>query len=215
MLAASSCDNDDDVHERIRAENQQLCRAAIWLPRALAIGDTEWALTYLVRIWHSSWKLPGAFRRVAAPAGVPRESQDFMLGIWQSHGDHLRQELGDLLLTKALRAVLPPYTGPDMTLYRGDGARNRRRRTYGLAWGASREVAERFARGIWQTTDGGSVVVRAQVSASAIICAVHEHGDARYGEDEYLVDRRQLGRVTLLARFAQRHPRESATPPRS
>ena len=38
-------------------------------------------------------------------------------------------------------ALLPAYTGPALTLYRGDSAWNRKRRTYGPSWSAAVELA--------------------------------------------------------------------------
>lgn len=93
--------------------------------------------------------------------------------------------------------------GPALTLYRGESASNRRRRTYGLSWSREQGVADGFARGIWQTFEGGSVLLETIVEPQTIICApmLHDNG---YGEDEYLVDRRVLGTVTVLARYPQR-----------
>ena len=86
-----------------------------------------------------------------------------------------------------------------MTLYRGDSAWNRKRRTYGLAWSTKREVAEGFARGTWRTFKGGSVLLSTVAPREAIICCV---GNER-GEAEYLVDRRALKVVSVVERFAQ------------
>jgi hypothetical protein len=120
---------------------------------------------------------------------------------WNAH-----LEVGDdLLLIRALRVVLPPYRGPTVTLFRGDGARNCRRRTYGLSWTSELAVAEDFANREWRTTEGGSVVLETLAPPDAILCAPGLHDD-RYGENEYLIDRRRLGRVTVLQRFPQLSP---------
>jgi hypothetical protein len=108
--------------------------------------------------------------------------------------------------------VLPPYKGPAITLYRGDGARNRQRRTYGLSWTSNPDVAEAFAKGLYRNSMGGSVILQADVPAEAIICHVAADADHdRYDEAEYLVDRRRLGRVKVIERLAQREhePRPS------
>jgi hypothetical protein len=193
------------VLERIAADTAAARHTAACLPRALALGDTEGAGRCLTLLWERL-ELVTAFRRVARLPSVPPESQDFMLHLWQNYGDHLRQELGTPLLARVLRVVLPPYRGPDMTLYRGNSARNLRNRTYGLAWSASQEMDEGFARGIWRTFEGGSVLLRAQAPAAAIICCLGDH--ERPEEEEYLVEARRLGRVELLARFSQQSPRE-------
>jgi hypothetical protein len=128
------------------------------------------------------------------------------LAIYIRHGEHIRLEVGDdLLLIRALRVLLPPYRGPAVMLFRGDGARNCRRRTYGLSWTGERAVAEDFANREWRTTEGGSVVLQTLASPEAIICAPCLHDDG-YGENEYLIDRRRLGGVTVLQRFPQLSP---------
>jgi hypothetical protein len=122
------------------------------------------------------------------------------------NGSHIRSEVvDDLILIKGLRSLLPRYTGPGTTLYRGDGALNRSRRTYGLSWTASREVARHYARGDWQETKGGSVLLQAYAPNEAIICAPRLIND-RYGEQEYLVDRRGLTDIRELERFCYRSP---------
>lgn len=110
-------------------------------------------------------------------------------------------------MTRALRVLLPPYRGLAVTLFRGDGARNCRRRTYGLSWTSERAVAEDFAKRDWRTTEGGSVVLQTLASPDAILCAPYLHDD-RYGENEYLIDRRRLSCVTVLQRFPQLSPQQ-------
>jgi hypothetical protein len=78
-----------------------------------------------------------------------------------------------------------------LTLYRGDSALNRCRRTYGLAWSREQKVAESYARGKCQTFKGGSALLHTIAEPQAIIRAPMLH-DNSYDEDEYLVDRRFL-----------------------
>jgi hypothetical protein len=133
-----------------------------------------------------------------------------LLHTWRWHGDHLRSEVNDdLVLTAALRVLLPRYTGPGLTLYRGDSALNRRRRTYGLSWSASVVTAANFARGPWRSFTGGSVLLRAPVPPEAIVCATALHGD-EHDEAEYLVDRRYLRRVDVIKRYGEPPPDHSA-----
>ncbi len=103
-----------------------------------------------------------AIRASARLAVVGREMQDAFLRLWIRHGDHIRCEAGnDLALIRALRVLLPAYSGPALTLYCGDGAFNRRRRTHGLAWSRSEKVADSYARSnLWRRCEGGSVLLR-------------------------------------------------------
>jgi hypothetical protein len=66
-----------------------------------------------------------------------------------------------------------------------------------------RETAEGFARGIWQTFQGGSVLLEADVPPEAIVCVVEADED-RYDEKEILIDRRCLKGVRVIARYDQR-----------
>jgi len=107
-------------------------------------------------------------------------------------------------LIRMLRKVLPPYRGPSLTLYRGHGAFNHQHRTYGLSWSADSAVAAGFARGKWRTWEGGSVVVQSAVPARAIIAQVPDD----YEEQEFLVDHRDLGAVSVLQTLSQISPEE-------
>jgi hypothetical protein len=78
----------------------------------------------------------------------------------------------------------------------------RRCRRYGFAWTASREVAWRFANGMYRMYEGGTVLMETQAPVDAIISSPTHHGDA-YGEAEYLVDRRHLKGVRVLERYPQ------------
>jgi hypothetical protein len=151
---------------------------------------------------YEGWKR--VFRRLARSDWKAKpEARRAWLRFYMNSGDHIRLEVGeDLLLIRALRILLPPYRGRAMTLFRGEGARNRRHRTYGLSWTNRREVAEYHANGYWLHSIGGSVLLRTLAPPDAIICAPHRL-DNRYNENEYLVDRRRLDRVTVLQRFSQ------------
>jgi hypothetical protein len=125
------------------------------------------------------------------------------LAVWERHGDHIRGEVGnDRILVRALRILLPSYAGPGMTLFRGDSTFNRRRKTYGLAWSADEDVADGFAQNLWLHMKGGSVVLRAEVPAAAIIAAIDNATD-HYGERDFFVDRRFLKKVEVLRSYGQ------------
>lgn len=145
----------------------------------------------------------GAMRAVSSEPNVSREFRDGFLRLWIRSGDHIRQEIGDdLILASGLRALLPPYDGPGLRLYRGEGASNRSRRTYGLSWTSDCDIAAAFAQGLVQTSHGGSVLLSATAPREAIICAPALLND-RYQETEYLVGRRLLKNVKVLQRYPQ------------
>jgi hypothetical protein len=73
----------------------------------------------------------------------------------------------------------------------------------GLAWSASVNVARDFAKSLWQTYQGGSVLLETQAPGASIICALATSNDCG-GEQEYLVDRRFLGTVKVIERFVQK-----------
>ena len=143
-----------------------------------------------------------AMRAVSRLPSVPRVTTQFFLRVLIKYGDKLRQECSDLILADGLRVLLPKYKGPDMHLYRGDSFLNRSRRTYGLSWTSSVEVARNHAKGFWIHSEGGSVVIETHAPRDAIICKVPKSED-RYNEAEYVVDRRRLTTVKVVERFAQ------------
>jgi hypothetical protein len=124
--------------------------------------------------------------------------------VWVEHGDHIRSEVDDdLVLNKALWSLLPRYIGPaPLTLYRGEALGNRSRRTYGQAWTTDVEVARNVALGTFRSFEGGSVLLKTTASGQAIISAP-AHGEDRYREQEYLVDRQRLGCVEFVERSTQ------------
>jgi hypothetical protein len=70
-----------------------------------------------------------------AKHSAPVELRTRFVAAWIESGDHIRCEIGDdPVLIDGLRALLPPYVGDPVRLYRGDSAWNRRRRTYGVSW---------------------------------------------------------------------------------
>jgi hypothetical protein len=189
-----------------RAEERRLERSVVRdFARAVRTGDAELCVQSIETLDERvPWQWPAVMRAVAKS---PCASDDFrkrLLGLWVLGGDHIRQEVGnDLVLADGLRAMLPRYTGPSVRLYRGEGAQNRRRRAYGLSWSATAEAARAFASsGMYRTSVGGSVLLETLAPTVAIICAPAAL-DNRYGEDEYLVDRRRLRTVRVLERYGQ------------
>ena len=137
-------------------------------------------------------------------AAARRDFREFC----RTYGDSLRNDVGDdIVLIRALRALLPAYRGGPVTLFRGEGAKNRKRRAYGMSWTTVRAVAEHHAKGWWRTSRGGSVVLKVAAVAASIIASLK--GFDRFAEREYLVDRRFLTNVHVIERYSQALPTES------
>jgi len=116
-----------------------------------------------------------------------------LLSFWISYGFHIMCSLkGDEILPATFRQLLPAYSGPSMTLYRGelysrycDGSR-------GIAWTSKFEVARIFADRR-ASDEGVGVILRTEASPEMIIARVGGHLEAE--EEEYLVDYRMLHRI--------------------
>ena len=128
---------------------------------------------------------------------------------WVHHAEHIRLEVGDdLLLTRALRKLLPPYQGGDKILYRGEYFRNRKFGTYGLSWTPLRSIATGFCTDAFRDCcTGGAVLLKANVPRAAIIAKIHKGYDS-YQDKEYLVDRTKL--PAHAVRVVKAYPQDAA-----
>lgn len=152
-------------------------------------------------LWRNAMRL-----LASSPRAGPKIQAKFAR-IWLNCGDHIRQEVRSTRwLGDALKVLLPVYTGPGLILYRGEGAWNRRRGTYGMSWTSSRDIADAFARGVWRTHQGGSVLLQTDAPPEAILYAPALDGD-HYDEQEYIVESRRLSRVVVLCRYNQISPK--------
>lgn len=146
-----------------------------------------------------------ALRRIISLNADPTIS--FRLGWLEEHqqdGDELRYALGehDLLMLSASRKLLPPYAGKSRMLYRGEMRMNRKRRTYGMCWTDDVEIARGFATGTENTSLGiDKVLIEAHVPPIGIICAPALINGDPMGEREFIVDRRYLRGVKVIASF--------------
>lgn len=198
MLSARS------VAERTRIMrhcHRELTTAII---QAVGDGDID-AFTAALEAARYEPGLAPALRQIARMEKPPsaafrRAVRDFLI----RSGDILREETGnDLILVEALRVLLPPYRGGSLRVYRGDSAWNRRRRTYGYSWSLELNVADEFAaKEEWRRHLGGSVVLEADAPPEAIVSVIPESADLGK-EREVVIDRRRLGAVRLVHRYAQ------------
>ena len=192
--------------DAFRAEQRRIQLAAQdYLLRSIQTNDVNGVMASLTEL-NRNGGCRKAYRLVARRlkgAAVGPEVARHFLDLWLNDSYPLLDDVGDdAIVGDVLRVVLPRYTGPSLTLYRGDSAFNRRRGSYGFSWSANVEVAEQFAAGIWRMSEGGSVLLQADAPAEAIICAPALFAND-YDELEYIVDRRQLRSVQVLKRYCQ------------
>ena len=164
-----------------------------------------------------------AFKEFAKLTAVPKKMQRAFQAAWvETKGTSLSAS-DPALLTTALRAIMPPYTGRRaVRLFRGASWVEHERREYGHSWTASAAAAEDFARDPRQTLPGGSVLLETLVPPSAIISKfkypkpftsaekaafLSEGPNIKivewHEEQEYLVDPRELGEVTVRQRYSE------------
>jgi hypothetical protein len=175
-----------------------LDRLTAWL----LAGETANVLEMLAAL-NDRGQTGAAFRRLANLTGLTVAARESFHSAWTLRGHAMRREVSnDLLLIKAMRNLLPPYTGEGMVLYRGEAWVNRCHRAYGMAWTTRKDKAEQFAQGWHSEGPGGSAVLETAASPEAIMAAPNSHSES-LGEQEYLVDRRYLSVVRVLNRYPQ------------
>ncbi|WP_155768288.1 hypothetical protein [Burkholderia vietnamiensis] len=153
--------------------------------------------------WHE------AFRLTAAECQKNEANREACHTRWVTHGARIREGVAnDVLLSEFLRAILPPYTGSSMTLFRGESAERFTAGRIGLCWTSQRDTGTRFGRGLNALYEGGGLLLSATVDASAIIAGPGRHSNW-LGEAEYTVDPAAINKITVLERFP--HLRLSST----
>jgi hypothetical protein len=203
--AQSQVNDVDDFRAHLRNERRRRLAAVREFAAAVVCGDIPSFAEALVTINVVGAIKPG-FRAIRNLRAAPQELQHWILDRWIEDGDGIRDSVNDdAVLMDALRVLLPPYRGAEVTLFRGSSAWNRRGRSYGLSWSTRQDVARRFAEGIWQTFERGSVLLKTIAPPRASICEALRHAGDRFAEAEYLVDRRHLYSIEVLGRFARRH----------
>jgi hypothetical protein len=194
---------NDELRRRAAEYGRRPWIAAARFVEAVKAHDPEALIRSLEDVDHTqAWKL--VFKGCKKLADVSHEVRMAFLDVWVRHGVGLREEVNDdRLFVAGLRVLLPPYTGPALDLYRGDGFANRKYRTYGLSWSTDEGMADGFARGVWRTTEGGSVLLRVNAQPDAIICDTRAFPAYQDLEHEVIVDPRKLRGVTVVRRYSQ------------
>jgi hypothetical protein len=193
----------DEFKAAIREERRQSRQAGADFAAACLSGDVsafERAVYACGELTVEGWR--HAFRNLLKIERVHPGIIKPFLSVWIENKSIARHFESDLPVVKALRKIFPPYTGEPVHLYRGEFHRAWKRRTYGIAWTADPEIAEKFATDTRQCSLGGSLIIETIAPPEAIIANMDAVGDY-YSEREYLVDRRKLEKVRVYRRFPQ------------
>lgn len=119
---------------------------------------------------------------------------------WHVCHHYLRELVDDEpAVLSMLRVWLPPYTGPDLALYRGENIDRLEAGRIGISWTRNLKTARMFAGGLNAMGKGGALL-QALVPASEIIAGPSGHS-GHIQEGEFTVDPRGLGGVQVLERY--------------
>jgi hypothetical protein len=145
-----------------------------------------------------AWRL--ALARVAKLGRVSREIQDAFVSIWIERKNLPLTVADRRTISDALRILMPrSYSGPCLTVFRGAGARERRRGIYGFSWSTDPAVARKFAEHRAQHPPGG-VVLKTLAPPEAIFLIRERDGDD-YDESEVVLDPFSLTAVEVFERL--------------
>jgi hypothetical protein len=124
-----------------------------------------------------------------------------LLAFWVTYG-HYCIPLGlenDLpVFIDALRHHLPDYTGPAVTVYRGEVEARHKLQIYGISWTSDLEIATEFACNRETAKEGHGVVLRTEASPESIVAEPSMILCAR-PEFEYLIDPRLIQTVAVVS----------------
>jgi hypothetical protein len=122
-------------------------------------------------------------------------------GLFVEFGHRIRDRINDdLIMTKLLQRMLPPFTGSGMQLFRGENADRYHEGQIGFCWTPKREIAEMFGSGLNAMAGAGGLLLSSLVRSSAIIAGPNAHS-MWLGEEEYWVCPSRLEEVTILAKY--------------
>lgn len=169
-------------------------RAVQAFKASAATGDLDEFLKAFAQV-ETLWIWREAFRSLRG-IEVPEPFRRLFLAIYQEAGDSLRSNIDDdAVLVSALRALLPPYDGPELTVYRGAHKDERRYRRYGHAWTTDLDVARSHASKAYH--GGSGLVLRAQAPTRSIVSAPKLE-NLVWHESEIVIDRRRLRNIAVI-----------------
>jgi hypothetical protein len=215
------------AHQRasILEERRQATQAADVFARVCREDNADqlyYAHLFLNECGDDAWRL--AMARVAKLSHVTPEIREAFVPIWVE-SKMLSLRVGSRrVLSDALRVLMAgSYSGPPLTLYRGAGYHERRRRLYGFSWTTDAVIARKFAEHWAQPVpviEGADpilgvfegVVLKTLAPRGAILM-VRKPGEyydeGEYDEGEVVVDPFRLGKIEVIERHRSATPRSA------
>lgn len=150
----------------------------------------------------SRWK--EACRELISLGSLDPEFSERFHTEWFIRGHRIRELVADdELMCNTLWACLPPYQGSSLDLYRGESIERWNRGQLGFGWSQSKEVAIMFASGLNSLYGAGGVLLHTFAHFDAIVAGPNHHSKWLM-ENEYVVDKRRLGRIIEIEEFPRR-----------
>lgn len=111
-----------------------------------------------------------------------------------------------ILVIDAFKHLLPPYSGPELTLYRGELLSRHNEGIYGLSWTPDISIAQMFASRRRSLGEGPGVVLEIVATPDVIVASLEQTSSHQHtswlGEKEYLIDPRLIrGSVQEVSSF--------------
>lgn len=127
-----------------------------------------------------------AVQEILVKQNLSEEQQQDVHTFWTESGHRIREKLrDDIGLEQILQRILPPYTGENLTLYRGENKKRYDNKSIGFCWTPDKEIAQMFASGLNSHTFGG-LLLQYTFQEKQIIAGPSAH--SRYlGENEYTI----------------------------
>ena len=119
---------------------------------------------------------------------------------WTEHGGSIREQVNDdHLLIVMLKNVLPPYSGQDQILFRGENQDRWQNGKIGVCWTSSIETARLFGKGVNATRSGG-ILLKCWVPEGGIIAGPSDHS-IYLGENEFTLDTTMLNKIEEIEKY--------------
>lgn len=130
-----------------------------------------------------------------------KDIQELFRSEWTVRSHQIRNAFNnDKELVKILYKIFPAYTGPGMTLWRGEQLCRFKKNRIGFNWTPKEEVAKMFASGLCSDYKGGGILLKVYAEPQDIITGSCPHSEYLQ-EYELVVNPFKLSEITEIKNF--------------